>query len=47
MAPLKTMSKHSAEVRRLVDFLPLNNREKPPVRPFFDEPGRIENSLIR
>ena len=34
-----------AEVRRLVDFLPLNNREKPPVRPFFDEPGRIENSL--
>lgn len=34
-----------AEVRRLVDFLPLNNREKPPVRPFFDEPGRIEFSL--
>ena len=34
-----------AEVRRLVDFLPLNNREKPPVRPFFDEPGRIEESL--
>ena len=34
-----------AEVRRLVDFLPLNNREKPPVRPFFDEPGRIDNSL--
>jgi len=34
-----------AEVRRLVDFLPLNNREKPPVRPFFDEPGRIEQSL--
>ena len=34
-----------AEVRRLVDFLPLNNREKPPVRPFFDEPGRIEDSL--
>jgi propionyl-CoA carboxylase beta chain len=27
------------EVRRLVDFLPLNNREKPPVRPFFDDPG--------
>ena len=27
------------EVRRLVDLLPLNNREKPPVRPFFDEPG--------
>ncbi|MFA3918107.1 acyl-CoA carboxylase subunit beta [Ruegeria hyattellae] len=34
-----------AEVRRLVDFLPLNNREKPPVRPFFDEPGRVETSL--
>ena len=34
-----------AEVRRLVDFLPLNNREKPPVRPFFDEPGRLETSL--
>ncbi|WP_027244287.1 acyl-CoA carboxylase subunit beta [Leisingera daeponensis] len=34
-----------AEVRRLVDFLPLNNREKPPVRPFFDEPGRLESSL--
>ncbi|MEP2919385.1 acyl-CoA carboxylase subunit beta [Sulfitobacter sp.] len=34
-----------AEVRRLVDFLPANNREKPPVRPFFDEPERIEASL--
>ncbi|WP_298847030.1 acyl-CoA carboxylase subunit beta [uncultured Ruegeria sp.] len=34
-----------AEVRRLVDFLPLNNREKPPVRPFFDEPDRLEASL--
>ena len=34
-----------AEVRRLVDFLPLNNREKPPVRPFFDAPNRIETSL--
>ncbi len=34
-----------AEVRRLVDFLPLSNREKPPVRPFFDEPGRVELSL--
>ena len=33
------------EVRRLVDFLPLNNREKPPVRPFFDDPLRLENSL--
>ena len=34
-----------AEVRRLVDFLPLNNRQKPPVRPFFDRPDRIEASL--
>ncbi len=34
-----------AEVRRLVDFLPLNNREKPPVRPFFDDPARVEASL--
>ncbi len=33
------------EVRRLVDFLPANNRSKPPVRPFFDSPGRIETSL--
>jgi len=33
------------EVRRLVDFLPLNNREKPPVRPFFDDPARVEDSL--
>ncbi|WOI34667.1 acyl-CoA carboxylase subunit beta [Tritonibacter scottomollicae] len=34
-----------AEVRRLVDFLPANNREKSPVRPFFDDPARIEDSL--
>ena len=33
------------EIRRLVDFLPLNNRQKPPVRPFFDDPGRVEDSL--
>ncbi|MDT2049184.1 MAG: acyl-CoA carboxylase subunit beta, partial [Planktomarina sp.] len=33
------------EVRRLVDFLPLNNRQKPPVRPFFDDPSRVEASL--
>ena len=33
------------EVRRLVDFLPLNNRQKPPVRPFFDDPERVEPSL--
>ena len=34
-----------SEVRRLVDFLPLNNRDNAPVRPFFDEPGRVEASL--
>jgi propionyl-CoA carboxylase beta chain len=34
-----------AETRRLFDFLPLNNREKAPVRPFFDDPARIEMSL--
>ena len=34
-----------AEVRRLVDFLPLSNREKPPLRPFFDDPERVDESL--
>ena len=34
-----------AEVRRLVDFLPLNNREKAPTRPFFDDVARLESSL--
>ncbi|MEM1074486.1 MAG: acyl-CoA carboxylase subunit beta [Pseudomonadota bacterium] len=34
-----------AEVRRLVDYLPSNNRERPPVRPFFDDPDRLEPSL--
>ena len=34
-----------AEVRRLVDFLPLNNRQKPPTRPFFDDVSRVESSL--
>jgi propionyl-CoA carboxylase beta chain len=33
------------EIRRLVDFLPASNREKPPVRPFFDDPGRMDPSL--
>ena len=33
------------KVRELFDFLPLNNREKPPVRPFFDDPGRLERRL--
>ena len=33
------------QVRRLVDFLPLSNREKPPVRAAMDEPDREEPSL--
>lgn len=33
------------EVRRLIDFLPLNNREKPPVIDSFDTPERTEKSL--
>ncbi|WP_414693922.1 acyl-CoA carboxylase subunit beta [Phenylobacterium sp.] len=33
------------QVRRLIDFLPLSNREKPPVRESFDEPYRDEPSL--
>ncbi|WP_282026325.1 acyl-CoA carboxylase subunit beta [Limimaricola cinnabarinus] len=35
------------EARRLIDFLPLNNREKAPKRPFFDDPAREEPSLDR
>jgi propionyl-CoA carboxylase beta chain len=34
-----------AALRRFFDFLPLNNREKPPHRPFFDSPDREEPSL--
>jgi propionyl-CoA carboxylase beta chain len=33
------------QVRRLVDFLPLSNREKPPVRETFDDAMRDEPSL--
>ncbi|KAB2663652.1 acyl-CoA carboxylase subunit beta [Brucella tritici] len=33
------------QVRILFDFLPLNNREKPPVRPVFDDPARLEMRL--
>ena len=32
-------------VRRFVDFLPVNNRERPPVRPTVDPPEREEPSL--
>ena len=34
-----------SQVRRLVDFLPLSNREKPPLRSSYDEPDREEPSL--
>lgn len=34
-----------SEIRRLFDFLPLNNREKAPLRPFFDDPARLDMSL--
>jgi propionyl-CoA carboxylase beta chain len=33
------------QIRTLFDFLPLNNREKPPVRSFHDAPDRIEMRL--
>jgi propionyl-CoA carboxylase beta chain len=33
------------QMRRLIDFLPLSNREKPPVRPSYDRPDRSEPSL--
>jgi propionyl-CoA carboxylase beta chain len=32
-------------LRRFMDFLPASNREKPPVREFFDDPARVEPSL--
>ena len=34
-----------ANIRRFMDFLPANAREKAPVRPSFDDPERIEMSL--
>ena len=33
------------QVRILFDFLPLNNRDKPPVRPVYDDPSRLEMRL--
>ncbi|MGF1463200.1 MAG: acyl-CoA carboxylase subunit beta [Maricaulaceae bacterium] len=33
------------ELRRLIDFLPLNNKDKPPCRPFFDSPEREDAAL--
>jgi propionyl-CoA carboxylase beta chain len=34
-----------SEMRRLIDFLPASNREKPPVRPTFDDAEREDPSL--
>ncbi|MCI4663824.1 MAG: acyl-CoA carboxylase subunit beta [Neomegalonema sp.] len=34
-----------AQTRRLIDFLPLSAREKPPVLPLADDPNRVEPSL--
>jgi len=34
-----------AQIRRLIEFLPLSNREKPPSREVYDEADRIEASL--
>ncbi len=33
------------QIRRLFDFLPLNNQDKTPVRPSFDDPARLEERL--
>src|SRR5229473_4737724 len=33
------------QLRRFIDFLPASNREKPPVRPTWDTPDRVEPSL--
>ena len=33
------------QIRRLVNFLPLNSRQKPPTVPSFDDPDRAEPSL--
>jgi propionyl-CoA carboxylase beta chain len=35
------------QMRRLIDFLPLSNREKPPTRPHYDDVTREEESLDR
>jgi propionyl-CoA carboxylase beta chain len=33
------------QLRRFIDFLPASNREKPPLRPTWDSPDRLELSL--
>ncbi|HBB56250.1 MAG TPA: methylmalonyl-CoA carboxyltransferase [Hyphomonadaceae bacterium] len=34
-----------AQIRRLIDFLPGSNRAKPPTRPSFDDPERLDYTL--
>lgn len=34
-----------AQIRRLVDFLPLSNKDDVPERPYYDEQSRVEKSL--
>jgi propionyl-CoA carboxylase beta chain len=36
-----------AQMRRLIDFLPLSNREKPPTRPHYDDITREDSALDR
>ena len=36
-----------SQMRRLIDFLPLSNREKPPTRPHYDALDREDSSLDR
>jgi len=36
-----------AQMRRLIDFLPLSNREKPPTRPHYDDVTREDGALDR
>jgi propionyl-CoA carboxylase beta chain len=36
-----------AQMRRLIDFLPLSNREKPPTRPHYDDVTREDSALDR
>ncbi len=33
------------ETRKMFDYLPLNNREPSPIRPVFDDPARLDDSL--
>ena len=45
-SPSRTTSRRCCRLRRFFDFLPLNNREKPPVRPTHD-PADRDDALAR